>query len=453
MPFPSPRTAAFACLLIALAACDAEGPPAAKDAPVAATVAPTPAPALMASPWTLPAPDGAAQPDLAALDNGQVLLSWIEPRDGGGHALKFARWEADAWSEPREIARGDDWFVNWADTPHLRATPDGALWAHWLRKSAAAPYAYDVVLTRSADAGATWSTPLEVNDDGTPTEHGFVAMWPAARDRIGIAWLDGRKTGGGHEGHAQGHDAGAMAMMTLRTAHFDAALARSDETEVDASTCDCCQTDAALTERGPLLVYRDRTEAEIRDVYTTRWQAGAWTPARAVHADGWRMPACPVNGPAVAARGAQAVVGWYTAAGGPANPAAQGEPTLWLAASPNAGDAFAKPVLVDSGAHVQGRIDVALDASAATALWLREGPDGQSLWLGRWTPDLARELQRIEVARIQGKGRGTGFPKLAQHAAGTYAVWTELVDGTPRLRGARLQPGPAEPPAAAVVVN
>jgi hypothetical protein len=36
---------------------------------------------------------------------------------------------------------------------------------------------------------------------------------------------------------------------------------------------------------------------------------------RLVHADNWTMPACPVNGPAVAARGNDVVVGWYTAAG------------------------------------------------------------------------------------------------------------------------------------------
>ena len=33
--------------------------------------------------------------------------------------------------------------------------------------------------------------------------------------------------------------------------------------------CDCCQTDAALTARGPLLVYRGRTPDEIRDISPT----------------------------------------------------------------------------------------------------------------------------------------------------------------------------------------
>ena len=208
--------------------------------------------------------------------------------------------------------------MNWADTPHVALTADGALWAHWLRRSANAKYAYDVVLARSGDDGATWSKPVPVNNDGTPTEHGFVSMWPASGDRLGVAWLDGRNTGGGehsaHGGHTATGAKHAPGAMTLRTAQFDAALPRSGERELDAMTCDCCQTDAALTASGPLLVYRDRTPEEVRDILVARSDGTQWQAAQRVHADDWKMPACPVNGPAVASEGRNAVVAWYTAA-------------------------------------------------------------------------------------------------------------------------------------------
>jgi hypothetical protein len=71
---------------------------------------------------------------------------------------------------------------------------------------------------------------------------------------------------------------------------------------------------------------------------------------------------------------------------------------------------------------------------------LREGAGGQSLHLARYTPDLTRELQRIEVAKLQGRGRGTGFPQLALTGGGIHLVWTDVVDGKPRLRGAMLAP-------------
>lgn len=396
--------------------------------PTPANAAPTPA--WRAADWPLPAIAAAAQPDLIATPDGGWLLSWIEPGARGGHALKFAHAGRDGrWDAPRDIAAGNDWFVNWADTPHIALSADGALWAHWLQKSAPATYAYDVVLTRSADGGATWSKPFKVNDDGTQTEHGFVSLWPDGADGIGVAWLDGRRTGGA--GHGGGH-AGHRGAMSLRAARFDAALARSFDSEIDAMTCDCCQTDAAPTARGPLLVYRDRDPQEIRDIAATRRDANAWSAPRPVHADRWTMPACPVNGPSVAARGEDAVVAWYTAAGG--------ESKVQVARSRDAGASFGAPRVLDRGEPVQGRVEAALGADAAWVLWLREDRQGQTLWLARLTPDLSREWQRIELARLQGRGRGTGFPQLAVGDGVVSVVWTELIDGAARLRGARLQP-------------
>jgi hypothetical protein len=426
---PVKPTLILPLLLLLPVACDRSAPttaaPARTEAATATQTAPAVATQAMAEAWSLPAGQGlAAQPDLVRAPDGSLLLSWIET-EGEGHALKFARYGNGAWSEVKQIARGNDWFVNWADTPHLAVTPDGALWAHWLKKSAKAPYAYDVALVRSGDEGRTWSQPVLVNDDGTPTEHGFVSLWPAARDRLGIAWLDGRDSGGGHgHGSHEGHGGGAM---TLRASLFDALLKREGEREIDTMTCDCCQTDVALGGRGPLLVYRDRTPDEIRDIAITRLQGDAWTPAHAVHADGWKMPACPVNGPAVAADGDAALVAWYTAAGD--------MPALKLARSNDAGDTFAAPLTVDKGMPVQGRVDLALDADGAWMLWMREDAGVQSLHLARYTPDLAREQQRVEVARLQGRGRATGFAQLALGDDGAYVVWTDVVDGKPRLQG------------------
>ena len=410
-----------------LAGCDAAS---GVSAPASPTTEPAAA-ALHVTAWQLPAPDGAAQPDLVTAPDGTLLLSWIEPR-GDGHALRFARHGNAGWSAPGTIAEGDDWFVNWADTPHLAATPDGALWAHWLRKSAAATYAYDVVLSRSGDGGATWSAPRVVNRDGTPTEHGFVAMWPAGPSSLGIAWLDGRATAGGHGGH-DGHGGGGM--MTLRTARFDAAFARHEETRLDASACDCCQTAAAATRAGHVVAYRDRTRDEIRDIAVVRHDGVDWQPPRIVHADGWRMPACPVNGPALAARDDTVVVAWYTAAGG--------VPRVRVAASTDAGASFGAPVEADSGDAVQGRLAVALDADGhgAWVTWLREDASGQSLRLARFEPGSRVLMPSIAAARVAGKGRGTGFPQLVVSGDRIHLVWTDVLDGRPRLRGAMVDAG------------
>ncbi|NOT88171.1 MAG: exo-alpha-sialidase [Lysobacter sp.] len=384
--------------------------------------------------WPLPAMPGSAQPDLAMAPDGRVLLSWINSGGGRRPALQIAEFYPDQhWEGPRTVAVGNSMFTNWADTPHIVATADHALWTHWLQKSADAPYAYDVMLVRSLDHGMNWSAQRTVHDDGTKTEHGFVSMWAQGEGSLGIAWLDGRNTGAAAASDHASHDDGHAGAMSLRAAVFDANLRASaeTETEIDAMTCDCCQTDVAATADGAVLVYRDRSAQEIRDIYATRFDGKAWSKPARVHADDWNMPACPVNGPSVAARGNDVAVAWYTAAGD--------KPAVKLARSVDGGATFADPVALDTGAAAQGRVAVAIDAQQVWILWLREEAGAQSLWLARYAPDLSKELQRIKLADLQGKGRATGFPKLLLNGTAAHVVWTDVVDGVPQLRGVRMR--------------
>ena len=383
--------------------------------------------------WSLPAAPGAAQPDLVTAPDGRLLLSWLDTQPGRRTRLQYAEFSpAGQWQGPKTIAIGASFVVNWADTPHILATPDGALWVQWLQKSAEAGASYDVLLSTSRNDGMNWSEPLRPHTDGTVSEHGFVSMWPQGNDRLGIAWLDGRNMVAA-AGHAQtGHDGHGAGAMTLRSAVFDGSLRTDGEVELDASVCDCCQTDAVLTAKGPLLVYRDRTADEIRDIHVTRFDGKAWSPSKPVFADQWKMPACPVNGPSVAARGDEVVVAWYTGAGD--------QPTVKLARSTDAGDSFSAPLVLEQGDTVQGRVDVALDAGNAWVLWLREDDAGQSLWLARYAPDLSKQIEKVEVARLQGRGRGTGFPQLALREGKAYLVWTDVAGGTASLHGAVYTP-------------
>jgi hypothetical protein len=432
-----------AFVLVALAACRGE---------------PTPEPAAAAGPapglqrWILPTAPGAAQPDLVLAPDGRLLLSWLDSQPGRRTRLQFSDHGAGSWGATRTIAIGSSFFVNWADTPHLMATPDGMLWVQWLQKSGEGAYAYDVVLSNSRNDGMNWSAPIRPHEDGTVSEHGFAALWAQGNDRLGIAWLDGRNTvvnaaGDADEatGTADEHDGHGRGAMTLRAAFFDGAQRKATDSELDDSVCDCCQTDVAMTGRGPLLVYRDRTADEIRDIHAMRYDGRAWSASKPVFADDWKMPACPVNGPAVAAQGDAAVVAWYTVTA----TAAGDVPTVRLARSDDAGGSFAAPVDVDSGMQVQGRVDVAVAADAAWVLWLREDAAGQSLMLARYAPDLSRRIEQLEVAKLQGRGRGTGFPQLVLRNGVGYIVWTEIIDGQPRLQGATYRPdaGPTSPSA------
>lgn len=392
--------------------------------PLAAAAAPA-----VISPWPLPANSAAAQPSLSRGQDGSLNLSWIE-RTGNGHRLQFARFSKGRWSTVRTIAEGENWFVNWADFPSTSQLPDGTLWAHNLVKSAKGTYAYDVVLYRSGDGGATWSAPIRVNDDGTPTEHGFATLWPWSKSELALAWLDGRNTGAaqGHESHA-GHNAGGNA-MTLRTAVFDRNGRKRNETQLDARTCDCCQTDAAVTDKGPVIIYRDRDPEEIRDIFVARHVDGQWQSPKPVAADHWRMPACPVNGPALAAHGQSVWAAWYTGSGN--------IPKVRLAYSGDSGAAFAPARTVRSGAAVQGRVELAADRQGAWLLWTEEDKQ-QSLWLSRLGQSAEPLSAPIRLAALSGRGRGTGFARMQQTSHGLYVVWTDVIDGRPMLRGAHVK--------------
>ena len=117
-----------------------------------------------------------------------------------------------------------------------------------------------------------------------------------------------------------------------------------------------------------------------------------------------------------------------------------GKPSVRIARSEDAGDTFGAPVTLDEGEQAQGRVALALDATQAWILWIREDASGQSLWLSRRTPDLKREYQRLEVAKLQGRGRGTGFPKIALRDGDGYAAWTDIEGGVPRLHGVVISP-------------
>lgn len=383
------------------------------------------------SPWVLPETTSAAQPSLSQAPDGGLNLSWVE-RTSDGHRLRFSRFRKSRWSAPVTVAAGSNWFVNWADFPSTTQLSDGTLWAHNLVKSAAGTYAYNVVLYKSRDNGATWSKPVLVNDDNTETEHGFATLWPWSKSELALAWLDGRETAGtpahDHRHHEQTKDDGNA--MTLRAAVFGAGGNRVNEWKLDARTCDCCQTDSAVTPAGPLVVYRDRSENEIRDIYVTRFSNGHWQKPKRVARDNWLMPACPVNGPAIAANGHSVWAAWYTAA--------NNNPAIRVAYSGDSGNDFKLAKTFKNGKEVQGRVDLSADAEGAWMLWLEEA-DNQTLWLARLDKQLNTVGAPIRIAQLQGRGRATGFARMQAVGKSVYVVWTDTVNGKPKLQGAQFR--------------
>jgi hypothetical protein len=358
-----------------------------------------------------PAGPASAEPNLFTAPDGRVFLSWIEKEEGNRHALRFAVRDKTAWSEARTIAEGENWFVNWADFPSVFALADGVLAAHWLVKSGAGTYAYDVNLSLSTDGGASWSKPIIPHRDKTETEHGFVSMIAAGK-RVGAVWLDGRSFASGSGSHDHGPSKEEMALR-YTTVSADGKL--SEEILLDGRVCECCQTSAAPTSEGAVVVYRDRSEKEIRDIAIVRLVGGRWTEPKTVHSDGWHIPGCPVNGPSVAADGRRVVVAWFTAA--------SDSPRVKIAFSEDAGESFSPPLQVDDGRPL-GRVDVLMLADgSALVTWLEAAEKGAEVRARRIRPGGSRD-KSITVAESNA-ARSSGFPQIARSGNEIIFAWTQ----------------------------
>ena len=360
-----------------------------------------------------PATGDSREPNLTATPDGRIVLSWVEKLDAKRYALRTAVRDQKGWSEALTVAEGDNWFVNWADFPSVIGLYDGSLAAHWLVKSGKGTYAYDVNIAMSSDNGKTWTKPLVPHLDKTQTEHGFVSLVPLRDGRLGAIWLDGRNLKGMEE---HDEDKPSSASMTLRYATIDASGKISDEAELDERVCECCQTSATLTSEGVMAVYRDRSQNEVRDIYSVRQLSGAWAKPSVVHLDNWELNACPVNGPAIAAEGRNVAVAWFTGAGG--------KQTVKVAFTADGGATFGTTLVVDEG-ETQGRVDLLmLPDGSALVCWLSGNAEGGSINVRRvqanGTLGPATVIAKTDISR------SSGFPRMALLGNEVHFAWTEF---------------------------
>ncbi|HYG81994.1 MAG TPA: sialidase family protein [Pyrinomonadaceae bacterium] len=363
-----------------------------------------------------PAGTDSREPELhTTADGRRVLLSWVEKVGGKRYALRFAARDAGGWSEVRTVAEGENWFINWADFPSVIELSDGSLAAHWLVKSGPGAYAYDVNISRSSDGGKTWGKPIVPHTDGTKTEHGFVSLMPLPDGRLGVSWVDGRALHGMKEAEGE-HEGPLPVSMALRYAAIDAAGKLSDEAVLDERICECCQTSAALTSEGPIIVYRDRSETEVRDNYFVRREGEKWSAPRAVGTDSWEINGCPVNGPSVSAGDRRVAAAWFTGQGD--------DPRVHVAFSADAGATFGTPARVDDG-DVMGRVDVVLLADgSALVCWMSGNEEGGANKVRRVTPD--GSLGPVAVIARSDVSRASGFPRMARAGDTVHFAWTQF---------------------------
>lgn len=365
-----------------------------------------------------PAHAESGEPFLFTYQDSIVYFSWIEKKEQES-AFKLASLIDGKWTTPRTIASGNSWFVNWADYPMMARNQNGFI-AHFLDRSADGKFTYDVKFTTATTIDTTWTSPKILHDDGKMAEHGFVSLVPY-EDKFFVAWLDGRNTvmegmeNMNHDHHGE---------MSLRAGVIDSKGNKINEWELDKRTCDCCQTSAAITASGPVVVYRDRSDEEIRDMSIVRLVNGEWTAPQSINNDNWKIAGCPVNGPRVSAIRNTLVVAWFTIASDTAR--------VNVIFSDDGGETFGKVIRVDEGSPI-GRVDIVLlDEQSVMISWM----EGTEIKVAKVRSDGTKEPS-ITVASSS-ESRSSGFPQMTKSGDKLIFAWTDSKEKTIKLASLNL---------------
>jgi hypothetical protein len=360
-----------------------------------------------------------AQPNLVS-SNGSLTLSWISSKEENKASLNYSRYMEGRWIKPQVIASGSDWFINWADFPAHAINQDLIITSH-LKKSASGKYTYDVVLNLQKLSGEKIKEDFLLNTDGVKAEHGFVSIIANNKKGFFITWLDGRNT-------IEKKLDGDHKPMTIRFAEITDKGDVIKESELDASTCDCCQTSIAITNDGPIVVYRDRGEKEVRDIYSVKNINGTWEEPNVVHDDGWIINGCPVNGPKVAVNSKDLAIAWFTVS--------NDNPLVNVSFSKNNGNSFGAPLKVNDHDTI-GRVDVSfLNDEEVIVSYMEVDDIGTYLRIKKVSFD-GKISEPITISKIDG-GRNTGVPQLEIIDSEIFIVWTIFLDGMNQLKSIKL---------------
>ena len=363
-----------------------------------------------------PFPENSSESFLLSTDK-DLFISWTE-QVLDSNFLYVTKLEGGSWSNKKLITKGTDWFVNWADFPSISYNNlSNSIFSFHLQKSSEETFSYDV--NYHINSKETWKDMNKIHDDNTFSEHGFVSSIPY-KDGFMVSWLDGRNTYGvGDHGHAKG-------AMTIRSAVLDFNGNIVSQNVIDEMVCECCQTSMAISGDIPIVVYRDRSEGEIRDIYYSRYIDSNWTEPHPIHNDGWQINGCPVNGPNVDSYGDNVVVSWFSAS--------NGRPKVNLKFSTDNGRTFGDKILIDEVDNSPlGRVDIEfISETEAMISWLST-VDGKGKLLIRKIKTNG-DIGPIKVVEEVSTERSTGFPQIEEFNDDVYISWTDNSESGKKVR-------------------
>jgi hypothetical protein len=243
---------------------------------------------------------------------------------------------------------------------------------------------------------------------------------PLSEDRVLAVWLDGRNMGG--RSHSTPDDRGMDGKvdlshaMTLRSAEITRSGEILNKNVIDDAVCECCQTALHMAGNQAVVVYRNRSEYEIRDIATSRYNFvdGSWTTPQIVHDDNWEIAGCPVNGPRVVGNQDKTAVIWFTAA--------NSEMKSQVAVADNQTGLYSDAIQVDLGSTI-GRVDAIMRRNGDIWVsWVETEQQEGRIYLRKIASD--GSLSEPILAGVTESSRGSGFPRMMDTQDGILMAWT-----------------------------
>jgi hypothetical protein len=335
---------------------------------------------------------------------GVAVVAWFaEDRDG--NVLYTAR-PADGDARVR-VNPPSTSVDSLHQAPGVATGPQGELYLTWSARKpvpAGGLFASDLYLSRSLDGGRTWDHHLRINEDRA-ISHSFESLAVTPDGTVLVAWIDSR---------TDNRAATYVARVIERGTRV------SDTQRLEAGeTCVCCRVDVSA---GPgetvAVLWRKVLPDDVRDMVLAVSRDGGkrFAPPALLHADNWKIAACPHRGGAVATDGrGRFYAVWYTE--GTAE-----RPDLLFATSPD-GRAFSAPRRLHTAAgSIPDHGRLAVDAAGRGVMVWEEATAVRRRIVMRATPDGGRTLTPLRVLSSAVKAFG---PDVVATRDGFIIVWHE----------------------------
>lgn len=363
----------------------------------------------------------------AVLDaNGRL---WVVTVRAGHVILRHSDDFGETFSAPVKVNKTPESVMSETEIhPQVAVGPQGRInvtWSHPLPGHKG----INIRFASSSDEGRHFSKPITVNHDLTPTVHYIDTLAVDDNGRIWVAWIDGRARQ-------------AATAKNEKYRGFDLYTSWSDDDgktfapghEIAAHSCECCRVALAPTPGGQIAAFfRKVYPGQIRDHAFA--VLGAGQPAGKSHRvtfSGWKLKACPEQGPglAIGADGVRHGV-WFEASDGP---------TIWYGQlNPGHPPKHKRKIGGAGSSHA----DVATHDGTVWIAWNQIGEKNNKLML-RVSHDNGVNFDAPR--EIASTASATTSPQLLVHDGQAYVAWNTDA-------GLRLVAAPSNPQQAAVSVK